>query len=136
MAAEAARLLGDGALTDGDFEALERAGRDAALGVMGRLIAAHLNADRGDTRATAACDCGATAHYVDRRAKTFTTAFGPLTLERAWYHCAACGHGFSPRDRELALDDGSLSPAVRRMVGVAAAETSFGNAGGLLRELA
>ena len=136
MAAEAARLLGDGALTDGDFEALERAGRDAALGVMGRLIAAHLNADRGDTRATAACDCGATAHYVDRRAKTFTTAFGPLTLERAWYHCAACGHGFGPRDRALALDHGSLSPAVRRMVGVAAAQTSFGNAGGLLRELA
>ena len=136
MAAEAARLLGDGAPTDGDFEALERACRDAALGVMGRLVAARLNADRGDTRAAAACGCGGAAGYVDRRPKTFTTALGPLTLERAWYHCAACGRGFSPRDRELGLAGGSLSPAVRRMVGMAAAETSFGNAGTLLRELA
>ena len=73
---------------------------------------------------------------MDRRPKTFATALGPLTLERAWYHCAGCGHGFSPYDRELALGDGSLSPAVRRMVGMAAAETSFGRAGALLRELA
>ncbi len=52
LTAEAARLLGSVALTDGDFEALERACRDAALGVMAVLVAAWLNADRGDTHAT------------------------------------------------------------------------------------
>ena len=39
-------------------------------------------------------------------------------------------------DRGLGLAGGSLSPAVRRMVGMAAAETSFGHAGTLLGELA
>ena len=136
MAAEVARLLGDGAPSGVDFEALERACRDAALGIMGRMVANRLNADRGDTRGSAACRCGADASYVDRRAKTFTTALGPMTLERAWYHCPACGRGFSPRDRALGLENASLSPAVRRMVGIAAGEMSFGHASAALRELA
>ena len=82
MVAEVARLVGDGALSGVDFEALERACRDAALGIMGRMVANRLNADRGDTRGSAACRCGADASYVDRRAKTFTTVLGSMTLER------------------------------------------------------
>ena len=136
MAAEVARLVGDGAPTGGDFEALERACRDAALGVMGRMVAKRLNADRGDTCASAACRCGGEAVHVDRREKTFTTALGSMTLERAWYHCPACGHGFSARDRALGVENTSWSPAVRRMVGITAAETSFGHASAVLRELA
>ena len=54
MVAEVARLVGDGALGGVDFEALERACRDAALGIMGRMVANRLNADRGDTRGSAA----------------------------------------------------------------------------------
>ena len=134
--AEVARLVGDGTLGSVDFEALERAGRDAALGIMSRMVANRLNADRSDTRGSAACRCGADASYVDRRAKTFTTVLGSMTLERAWYHCPACGRGFSPRDRALGLENASLSPAVRRMVGIAAAEMSFGHASAALRELA
>ena len=103
---------------------------------MGRLVAQRLNADRSDARAAMACDCGGQACYVDRRAKTFTTVFGALTLTRAWYHCPRCQRGFSPRDRALGFGDGPLSPAVRRMVGLAASETSFACAGELLDELA
>ena len=136
MVAEVARLVGDGAPGGVDFEALERACRDAALGIMGRMVANRLNADRGDTRGSAACRCGADASDVDRRAKTFTTVLGSMTLERAWYHCPACGRGFSPRDRALGLENASLSPAVRRMVGIAAGEMSFGHASAALRELA
>ena len=136
MAGEVGRLMGEGALTGIDFEAMERACREAALAVMGRLVANRLNADRSDTRPSVACGCGARARYVDRREKTFTTVFGPMTLERAWYHCAGCDHGFGARDRALGFPGGSLSPAVRRMVGIAAAETSFGHASVLLRELA
>ncbi|MDE0210396.1 MAG: hypothetical protein OXJ64_10985 [Boseongicola sp.] len=47
------RLLNDDTPTVIDFEALERAGRDAALGVMGRLVAARLNADRGSCSGSA-----------------------------------------------------------------------------------
>ncbi len=82
------------------------------------------------------CACGADARNVGRRPRTFTTALGPLTLERAWYHCSSCAHGFSPRDRALALDGTSLSPAVTRMVGVTAAELSFEKSSTILRELA
>ena len=98
-------------------------------------MAEHLNADRGDERSRWRCACGSQARHAGRRDKTFTTAVGPLTLSRAWYHCRRCGHGFSPRDRELGFR-GSLSPAVRRMVGMAAAETSFDHAVTLLDELA
>ena len=136
MASEVGRLMDEGSLTGIDFEAMERVCREAALDVMGRLVANRLNADRSDARPSVACGCGARARYVDRREKTFTTVFGPMTLKRAWYHCAGCEHGFSPRDRALGFAGGSLSPTVRRMVGIAAAETSFGHASGLLRELA
>lgn len=47
------------------------------------------------------------------------TVLGPVTLSRAYYSCARCHAGFCPRDRELGLDAGGLSPGVRRMVGSA-----------------
>ena len=67
---------------------------------------------------------------------TFTTALGPLTLERAWYHCERCHNGFSPRDRALGMEHTFLSPAALRMIGIAAARTSFEGSSALLRELA
>ena len=39
---EVERLIGAGPLDDIDFEALERAGRDAALGILGRMVAHRL----------------------------------------------------------------------------------------------
>ena len=72
-----------------------------------------------------ACGCGGEARFAGRRPKTFTTALGPLTLERAWYHCERCHNGFSPRDRALGMEDTFLSPATLRMIGIAAARTSF-----------
>lgn len=59
-----------------------------------------------------------------------------LRFERAYYHCARCRTGFCPRDRELGLDSGSLSPAVRRMVGAVGALVSFQEGSQLLEELA
>ncbi len=61
---------------------------------------------------------------------------GPLTLERAYYHCDACRAGICPRDRALGLHATSLSPGVLRMVGLAASDFSFAAASGLLWELA
>jgi hypothetical protein len=49
---------------------------------------------------------------------------GPLTLSRAYYHCAACETGVAPRDAALGLQGGSLSPGVLRMVGRARATPS------------
>ena len=83
-----------------------------------------------------ACACGQTARYAGRRPKTFTTVLGPLTLERAYYHCDACQTGVCPRDRALGLHETSLSPATTRMVGLAALSVSFAEAGELLKALA
>ena len=118
-----------------DFEVVETAARRLALEAMGKAVSARLNADRSD-EGEHRCGCAGAAAYVERREKTFTTALGSMTLERAWHHCPACGRGFSPRDRALGLENASLSPAVRRMVGIAAGETSFGHASAALRELA
>ena len=83
-----------------------------------------------------ACACGQTARYAGRRPKTFTTVLGPLTLERAYYHCDACQAGVCPRDKALGLHKTSLSPATTRMVGLAALSVSFTEAGELLEALA
>ena len=116
---------------------VETAARRLALALMGHAVAGRLNADRSDfAGAYAPCDCGGQARYAGRRPKTFTTALGELTLQRAWYHCAACEAGFAPRDRTLGLDRGALSPAALRMVGVSAARVSFAESSTLLRELA
>lgn len=76
------------------------------------------------------------ARYAGRRSKTFQTALGEMTLERAYYHCAGCRSGFCPRDLTLGMKDSSLSPAVTRMVALAAAMVSFQEADELMRDLA
>ena len=134
LGVELERLIGAAA---DDFEALETAARRLALDLVGRALAARLNADRSDEAGTRlSCGCGGTARRAGRRTKTFTTALGEMALDRAWYQCDACGRGFAPRDRALGLAGGALSPAVLRMVGIAAGQVSFAGAGGLLRELA
>jgi hypothetical protein len=107
------------------------------LALAARCLADHLNADASDyAGASLPCPCGQPARYAGRHAKTFTTALGPLTLTRAYYHCAACAQGFCPRDHALGLADHSLSPAVTRMVGTAAALSSFAESSELLGVLA
>ena len=89
---------------------------------MGQAIARSLNAEHCDDQGPSLpCECGYTARYAGRRAKTFLTVLGSITLERAWYHCEHCHRGFSPRDRALGLEGTSLSPAALRMTGLSAA---------------
>ncbi len=100
-------------------------------------MAEYYDADDSDhSGSTIACACGQTAHYAGRRPKTFTTLLGPLTLHRAYYHCAACRRGTCPRDRALGLQDTSLSPATTRLVGLAATSVSFAEASEWMGELA
>jgi hypothetical protein len=117
---------------------VETACRRQALAVAGQCLAAHLNADTADAVGPwLPCpDCGGPARYAGRRAKTFTTALGPLPLMRAYYHCARCAEGFCPRDQALGLAATTLSPAVTRMVGTTAALVSFAESSALLGTLA
>lgn len=58
---------------------------------------------------------GHEAEFVSYRDKVIDTALGPVTITRAWYHCAACKHGFAPRDAELGVAGQSLSPGLAAM---------------------
>ncbi len=81
--------------------------------------------------------CGGQARYAGGRAKTITTVLGPVTLARAWYHCAACKRGFAPRGQQLGLlPSGSLSPGLAEMTALAGAEVSFARAAALIAGLA
>ena len=101
-----------------------------------RTVETHLNQDHSDVAPSHPCSCGGTARYAGRRSKQFLTVLGPLRLERAYYHCGDCSHGFCPRDRALGLEGSSLSPALMRMVGAVAAMVSFQESSQLLEELA
>ena len=102
-----------------------------------RAVERRLNADTTDAAGpTVPCACGQPARYAGRRAKTFESVLGALTLERAYYHCESCEAGFCPRDRVLGVEGSSLSPGVLRMVGRVGAMVSFEEGHELLRELA
>ena len=68
--------------------------------------------------------------------RTSSSVLGPLRLERAYYHCSACGHGFYPRDQHLGIASTSLSPALTRMIGTVGAMVSFQEGSALLQDLA
>lgn len=111
--------------------------RRSALQLAARAVERRLKADLSDGQSpTQPCSCGRVARLAGRHPKTFETALGPVTIERAYYHCHPCGRGWFPRDRALGMAATSLSPAVTRMTGSAAAVASFATASDLLDELA
>jgi len=124
-------------MRDLDFEAVEMAARRQALRLAARALEQRLNADTSDHAGPELpCSCGGPARYRDRHEKTFESVLGPLRLERAYYHCAACRRGFCPRDQALRLGLFSLTPGVLRMTGSTAALVSFEESSALLHELA
>ena len=111
--------------------------RREALRVAARAVEHRINADTSDhVGPTAPCACGEPARYAGRRAKTFTSVLGALTLERAYFHCERCEAGFCPRDAALGVEGTSLSPGVLRMVGLVGATVSFAEGHEFLRDLA
>jgi hypothetical protein len=123
-------------------------GTGAALGVLedlmrvaltsagARLLEAVLAGEDGYAGPHAKCGSGHQAVYAGGRDKTVTTVLGPVTLRRAWYHCAECRCGFAPRDDQLGVAGASLSPGLSEMIALAGAEVSFARAAGLLEGLA
>jgi hypothetical protein len=57
----------------------------AGCGMLERLLAA----DPGYRGPRVACGQGHEAGFVAYRGKVIDTVLGPVTLTRAWYHCAA-----------------------------------------------
>jgi hypothetical protein len=95
-----------------------------------------LSADRGHRGPAVPCGNGHEAAFVSYRGKVIDTAPGPVTLDRAWYHCTECGHGLAPRDTELGVTGTSLSPGLTAMNDKAAAAGPFAGAACMLEDLA
>jgi len=130
-------LLGRQAVEDLDLEALELAVRQHVLQLAGAAVEQRLNADTSDERGSrTCCRCGQAVRFAGRRTKQVESVLGPLRLERAYYHCASCGHGYCPRDQHLGIENTSLSPALTRMTGTVGALVSFQEGSALLTELA
>jgi hypothetical protein len=115
---------------------VELAIRTAMLRLGGRLLEDLLSIDGGHRGPRAGCGAGHQAQFVSYRHKTIDTVIGPVELNRAWYHCAACGHGLAPKDGELGVAGASLSPGLAKMNARAAAALPFAPARRLLAELA
>ena len=117
-------------------EAAELAIR-AGLTRVGRcVLEGLLAADAGHRGPRLECGAGHQAEFVSYRDKTVDTVLGPVTLSRAWYHCAECGHGLAPRDRELGVAGETMSPGLAKMSARAGAAVPFAPGAALVGELA
>lgn len=61
-------------------------------------------------------ECGHPTQHKGGQRLTFESLLGPLTVERSYYYCPECGHGYCPLDRQLALPAPHWSPGVVREV--------------------
>jgi hypothetical protein len=118
------------------MEAAERVIRAGLLRLGAGMLGDVLSADRGHRGAQAPCGQGHGAVFAGYRDKSFDTVLGPVTVTRAWYHCAECGHGLAPRDADLGVTGQSMSPGLAAMNDLAAAAGPFAGAARLLEELA
>ena len=109
--------------------------RTAMHAVGGALLEQLLNSETGHRGTTIACRAGHAAAFVGYRDKQLTTVLDPLGLRRAYYHCAACGTGLSPKDQELDIVATSFSPGARRLMARVGAQQAFAAAQADLAEL-
>ena len=110
--------------------------RAGLLRLGGSMLEQLLAADHGHRGPRVPCGPGHEAVFTGYRDKSSGTVLGLVTLTRAWYHCAACGHGLAPRDAELGVAGTSMSPGLAAMNDRAAAAGPFARAAGLLGDLA
>lgn len=107
-----------------DLEAVEIAVR-RSMHRAGAAAVSRLLADTSGQPQRRPCSCGAAAAFHSIRPKRLLTVLGPVTFERAYYVCAGCHQGQSPRDRELEVEGCEFSPGVRRMMALVGGESSF-----------
>ena len=118
------------------LEAAERVIRAGLTQLGAGVLEDLLAADRGYQGPRTGCGAGHQARFSGYRGKAVDTVLGPVAIGRAWYHCAACGRGFAPRDAQLGVAGQTMSPGLRKMIARAAAAVPFAAAARLIGELA
>ena len=120
-----------------DFEALEMAVRSSMHEVGGLMVERLLDTDHGGYQGPRVrCGQGHEAEFVSYRRKEIVTVLTSVTVERAYYYCAACRGGVIPKDRTLDIVGTSFSPGVRRLMGRVGSKEPFAEGREDLKELA
>jgi hypothetical protein len=138
LGADLARLWEDVARAElVDLETAEGMVRDGVLAIGARLLEAAVAArGPGKSGPRRACPCGGSAGFEGYRPKGVQTLVGWITVRRAYYLCATCGHGCCPVDAVLGLGQDSPSPGVRRLACRLGAQLPFATAADDLAEAA
>lgn len=83
-------------------------------------------AGRGYAGSTRPCpSCSGSMRFVGYRSKEIQTLLGWITIQRAYYHCAACGTGLCPHDQKAGLGPGHLSPGLAEACCLLASDDGF-----------
>ena len=72
--------------------------------------------------------CHESARFVVYRPKMVQSLVGTFGLDRAYYHCQACGKGTVPWDETLRLSRQAMTPGAKELVSLIGAVDSFGEA--------
>lgn len=83
---------------------------------------------KGYRGSSSACACGASAKFVNWRAKTVECLFGEVRLTHSYYHCACCGASQMPWDEVLRLGKRRVTAGAEEAIALAGLLTSFGQA--------
>ena len=119
------------------MEAIEIAVRENAHKIGRIILEKYLNIYSDSTEEIKeACLQGTKAKYMEVRDKEVMTVLGKISIKRKYYYDAESGKGFSPKDKELAIEGVGFSPGVQRMMGRAGSNRPFGISEEDLLELA
>lgn len=121
---------------EADLRQLEHGVRDRSLALGGRVLEQALTlTGNGYEGCSRGCECGRRQRFINHRAKRVVTLLGELTVRRAYYHCRHCHRACVPWDQRWDLKRTGFSPAFREALAWLSAETSFGMARTLMRQL-
>ena|SRR5579871_3154415 len=127
---------GEGVVLSDDLNEVEAKVREAVLRVGARAVELQLEGKKlGYEGSSRPCPCGGTQKFVGHRPRTLASLLGPLTFERAYYHCAACGAGSRPYDERAGLGEGHETVALAKAAVLLAAHDPFAPAARLLHAL-
>lgn len=138
------QALGEVARTQRDqpLASLEQATLSTIRAAMAGLLGAVLETSTtslqpGGIGRTAPCPgCGERRPVEGWRSRTVQTVCGAVRVERPWYHCRSCQHGWSPTDTTWALAPRArISPGVADWLVDLGASTSFADAQRILEKL-
>jgi len=90
---------------------------------------------RGYTGSGRPCACGHWRRFVGYRSKHVHTTVGWIELQRAYYHCSACGTGEYPYDQASGLASELLSAGLAKACCTLAVAGSFAESSRMIEEL-